>query len=179
MDAATLLHLPVTPHEVLPRQQDLETMTAISANFRLPHPITAVEDNASCVLLIDPRPDLRGLDEQRLFIDCVPLDADEDCYNDSPLERALCESLKTPAVSGVYAICAGRISSPAQQAGAWLARGEVLWVVTGTVQQQHTTAADYRSLPEALSVVLREAAMRNAMTAIEEIIAMGRSNIRG
>jgi hypothetical protein len=55
VDTATLLHLPVTPHEVLPREQDLETMSDVSINFRLPDPITAVEDNASCVLLATGR----------------------------------------------------------------------------------------------------------------------------
>jgi hypothetical protein len=72
-EAATLIHLPVTPHKVLPREQDLETMSDVSINFRLPHRITAIEDNASCVLLIDQKPDLVGLHEERMFIECVPL----------------------------------------------------------------------------------------------------------
>jgi hypothetical protein len=174
VDTATLLHLPVTPHEVLPREQDLETMSDSSVTFRLPHPVTAIEDNASCVLLIDPRPELRGLDEQRLFIDCVPLDADEAHYNDTPVERAWCEALKAAAVPGVYAVCFGNISSPAQRAGSWLALGEVLWVVTGTVVEQHTSVADFHALSEPGKAAMTQAALRNAMTAIEELIMLAR-----
>ncbi|HET6248075.1 MAG TPA: hypothetical protein VFE47_10295 [Tepidisphaeraceae bacterium] len=172
VDAATLLYLPVTPHDVLPRKQDLETMSEVAVNFRLPYPIIAVEDNASCVVLIDPRPDLTGLVEQRLFIDCVPLDADEGHYNDTPPERALCESLKPLSAPGVYAVSFGRISCPAQLAGSWLTEGEVLWVVTGTQTQQHTTETDFHSLPESANTAMLQAALRNAMTAIEEVIAI-------
>jgi hypothetical protein len=173
VDMATLLHLPITPHEVLPRHQDLETMSDISIHFRLPHPVTAIEDNASCILLIDPEPDLKGLDEQRVFIECVPLAAEESAYNDTQVDRSLCESVKTSAGPGMYAISLGRISSPAQRAGSWLAQGELLWVVTGTPVRQHTTASNFLALPELVVEAMTQAAMRNAMTAIEELIAFG------
>jgi hypothetical protein len=174
VDAATLLHLPVTPHEVLPREQDLETMSSISINFRLPHPVTAIEDNASCVLLIDPQPGLVGLHEQRMFIECVPLDADETHYNDAPADRAILESLKSNPSVGVYAISAGHIRSPAQRAGSWLAEGELLWIVTGTVAEQHSTVADFNSLPQAVHSAMRQAVIRSTMTAVEEIIMLRR-----
>ena len=177
VDAATLVHLPVTPHEVLPRDQPLETMSEVSIHFRLPYPITAVEDNASCVLLIDPKPHLRGLDEQRLFVECVPLDADEDRYNDAPLARAFCESTRAGSIPGVYAVSAGWISSPAQKAGAWLAQAELLWVVTGTIGEQHTTAADFQTLPTAVNDAMTQAAVRNVTTAIEELIALDRGKL--
>jgi hypothetical protein len=177
VEGATLIHLPVTPHEVLPREQDLETMSAMSVNFRLPHPITAVEDKASCVVLIDPKPDLRGLVEQRLFIECVPLDNDEDRYNDTPFERAMCESFKGIAASGVYGVSLGEISCPAQRAGSWMATGELLWVVMGTETERHTTVAEFRAIPEAANAAMLQAALRNAMTSIEEIIALGRGDI--
>lgn len=177
VEAATLLHLPITPHQVLPRHQDLEIMSEVSVSFRLPYPIVAVEDNASCVVLIDPKPDLKGLDEQRMFIDCVPLHADEDCYNDTPLERAMCEALKARTITEVYGVSFGRISSPAQRAGSWLATGEVLWVVTGTISRQHTTAADFNGLPEAATTAMTNSTLRNAMTAIEELIALSRGDI--
>ncbi|HET6250893.1 MAG TPA: hypothetical protein VFE47_24605 [Tepidisphaeraceae bacterium] len=177
VDRAVLLHLPVTPHKVLPRQQDLEAMSEVSINFRLPYPITAVEDNASCVVLIDPQPNLKGLAENRLFIECVPLDGDERHYNDTPLERALCQSLKAIAVPGVYAVSLGRISCPAQRAGIWLAAGDLLWAVSGTIVQQHTTVADFQALPQTASAATLQAALRNAMTAIEEIIALGRGDM--
>ena len=177
MDAAKVFHLPVTPHEVLPRKQDLETISNSAINFRLPYPITAIEDNASCVLLIDPRPGLRGLDEQRLFIDCIPLNNDEARYNDTPFERAMCELLKATSVPGVHAVCVGNISSPAQRAGQWLAMGELLWIVTGTVTEQHATIADFNALPESGKTAMIQGSLRNAMTAIEELIALQSGNV--
>ena len=174
VDAATLLHLPVTPHQVLPRQQDLETMSEVSINFRLPYPITAVEDNASCVVLIDPRPDLKGLDEQRLFIDCMPLHADPKQFNDPAAVQELCDSLELKLATGVYGISMGMISSPAQRQGSWLAMSQLLWVVTGSLTQQRTTIADFEALPEPVKTAIQTGSTRNAMTAIEEVIAFHR-----
>jgi hypothetical protein len=177
VNAATSLYLPVTPHEVLPRQQDLETMSSVSVGFKLPYPITAIEDQASCVVLIDPRPNLMGLDEQRLFIECVPLHADEDQYNDTPMARALCEAGKAGAAPGVYSVSLGQISCPAQRAGAWLATGELLWVVNGTVAEPHATADDFRALPELVVAAMVQASLRNTMTAIEELIAIQQGSL--
>lgn len=112
-----------------------------------------------------------------MFIDCIPLNADEHHYNDTAFDRAKCESLKATAVSGVYGISLGRISCPAQRAGSWLAAGELLWVVTGTTTRQHSTTADFSSLPEVATTAMVNASLRNAMTAIEEIIAVARGDI--
>ena len=174
VDAATLLHLPLTPHEVLPREQDLETMSSCSIDFRLPYPVTAIEDNVTVVLVIDPKPGLAGLHEQRLFIECVPLAGDEANYNDTPADRALLEALKTHSSEGVYAVSAGQIRSPAQRAGSFLAEGKLLWIVTGTVTEQHTTSVDFNKLPEPLIAAMTNAVLRNAMTAVEEIIMLRR-----
>ena len=177
VDAAKVFHLPLTPHEVLPRDQDLETLSSSAINFRLPYPITAIEDNASCVLLIDPRSGLKGLDEKRLFIDCIPLNNDEARYNDTPFERAVCEALKTAFVPGVHAVCVGNISSPARRSGQWLAMGDLLWIVTGTLTEQHTTIADFNALPEPGKDAMTLGSLRNAMTAIEEIIMLREQSI--
>ncbi len=177
VDTAMLLHLPVTPHEVLPREQDLETMSDVSINFRLPHLITAIEDNASCVLLIDPKPGLVGLHEPRMFIECVPSDGSEVNYNDTPMDRACCEAVKQSSSERVYVVCAGKISSPAQRAGSWMALGELLWAVKGTIAEQHTNLADFNALPEAVMALMTRSALRNAMTAIEELIAWDRGDI--
>lgn len=176
VDTATLLHLPVTPHQVLPRQQDLETMSEVSINFRLPYPITAVEDNVSCVVLIDPSPDLKGLDEQRLFIDCMPLHADPQHFSDPAAVQALCDSLEVTLPAGVYGISMGMISSPAQRQGSWLAMSQMLWVVTGSLTQQRTTIADFDALPEPVKTAIQKGSTRNALTAIEEIIALYRGS---
>lgn len=174
VDAATLLHLPITPHQVLPREQDLQSMSEVSINFRLPYPITAIEDNASCVVLIDPKLDLKGLDEHRLFIDCMPLHANPQHFNDPAAVQALCDSLELTLATGVYGISMGMISSPAQRQGSWLAMSQLLWVVTGSLTQQRSTIADFEALSEPVKTAIQTGSTRNAMTAIEEIIAFHR-----
>ena len=57
-------------------------------------------------------------------------------------------------------------------AGQWLALGELLWIVTGTVTEQHTTIADFNALPESGKTAMMQGSLRNAMTAIEELIAL-------
>ena len=109
-----------------------------------------------------------------MFIDCVPMDADERRYNDNPLDRAMCEAVKTTSVPGVYAVSVGMIISPAQRAGSWLTQGNVIWVVIGTITEQHTTIAEFNALPETAKAAMNEAALRNAMTAIEEVIMLRR-----
>jgi len=177
VETAVLLHMPVTPHKVLPQNQDLATISNTSINFRLPHPVTAIEDNASCVLLIDPKPGLVGLAERRMFIECIPVDSDESNYNDTPAERAVCESIKATSPQGVYVVTIGFVSSPAQRAGTYIAAGDVLWVVRGTRATQLTTIADFNSLPAAAIALVTEGSIRNAMTAVEEIIALSAGDI--
>jgi len=174
LETATLLHMPVTPHNVLPRNQNLETLSSTSINFRLPHPIAAIEDNASCVLLIDPKPGLVGLAERRMFIECIPLDSDESNYNDTPADRAVCEAMKESGPQGVYVVTVGFVSSPAQRAGSYVAEGEVLWLVRGTLTRQLRTVADFNALPPAAVALVTEGSIRNAMTAIEELIMLRR-----
>jgi hypothetical protein len=174
VETAAVLHLPVTPHKVLPRNQDLETISSTSINFGLPHPVTAIEDNASCVLLIDTKPGLVGLAERRMFIECIPVDSDESNYNDTPAERAICEATKANSSRGVHVVTVGFVSSPAQRAGSYVAAGEVLWVVRGTITKQLTTVADFNALPPAAIELVAQGSIRNAMTAIEEIIAVRR-----
>ena len=170
VEAAHLIHLPIAPHRVLPRHQSLETLSRISVQFTLPHQVTGVEDNGSCVILVDPRPGLRGLDERRLFFDCVPLDSNDDAYGDGEVFRLLSQAAGLSRPTGVHAVTAGWISSPAQREGQWLASGELIWAVTGTADRQHATNADFQRLPPSLSTLITEQAMRNAMVGVEELI---------
>jgi hypothetical protein len=71
----------------------------------------------------------------------------------------------------------GMISSPAQRTGQWLTMGELLWIVTGTVKEQHTTIADFNALPESGKMVMMQGSLRKAMTAIEELIALQSGNV--
>ena len=52
VDQAMLFHWPVNPHEAMPAEQPDPGKAMLQ--FVLPYPVIALEDNASCVVLIDP-----------------------------------------------------------------------------------------------------------------------------
>lgn len=105
------------------------------------------------------------------------LDFDESNYNDTPTERAVCEAMKKEGPRDAHVVTVGFISSPAQRAGSYVAAGEVLWAVRGTINRQLTTIADFNSLPPAAIALVTEGSIRNAMTAIEKVIAWSRGDL--
>lgn len=72
LDKAALFHFPYVPHEKLPKSFDGD-IDLIKELFHLPFPITAVEDPAGIVILIDNQPNQLGLSTERLFVEIVPL----------------------------------------------------------------------------------------------------------
>lgn len=74
LDQARLFHFPYSPHEVLPKTYDEETLSFHCEFFALPFRTVAIEDNASCIVLWDDKPDAQGWNERRFFVECAPLD---------------------------------------------------------------------------------------------------------
>ncbi len=64
---AVYFDFPARAHEVLDREYD-EAQMELVESFFLPFPIVAVEDTASCVILIDLHDNQKGLDTNRGFI---------------------------------------------------------------------------------------------------------------
>ena len=54
---------------------------------------------------------------------------------------------------------------------------QVQVLVTGTVNEPHTTIADFNALPGHRKAAMTQGSLRNAMTAIEEIIMLSRQGI--
>jgi len=72
---ATAVDFEGIPHEVLPKKSFPDIFGADWTNdFRLPHKVTAVEDIGSCVILIDPAEDTKGLLVRRAYIEIRPTD---------------------------------------------------------------------------------------------------------
>lgn len=173
VNRAVLIHCPIVPHEELPHKVDSADLAKIMHQFRLPYPITAVEDKASCVILIDPKPGMQGFDQPRMFIDCVPFDNDEENYRDSDADRSVLEAIRNGSKEGLHSVAAGLFASPRQDVGTWTAWGELWLAATGTPQKQCRSTADFHSLPRAAQQIAVSAAIRNAMTACEELLHFG------
>ena len=78
LDSAKLFIFPDVPHGNLPTTMQKE----IFNGFFLPFPVTAVEDPASCVILVDSQPNQTGMAGPRGFIECVNLSAPHKLFYD-------------------------------------------------------------------------------------------------
>jgi len=82
-------------HEVLPQREiDSEEADFLRDNFFLPFPCIAIEDGASCVILQDIEKDAKGIGVPRLFIECIPMDADLSNFRPDGLHDAAREMQK-------------------------------------------------------------------------------------
>jgi hypothetical protein len=74
LDAAKLFEFPGRAHDILPKGIDPKLSDMLMETFFLPFPVVAIEDTASCVVLVDQKPDQQGFADFRMFIECAPLD---------------------------------------------------------------------------------------------------------
>ncbi len=90
VEDAKIFEFPFIAHEVL--KQDPEKYEEMADTFYLPFSITAIEDKASCVVLIDTEENQRGLWGRRNFIECMSLDADDKAFNKEMDNRVIAKS---------------------------------------------------------------------------------------
>jgi hypothetical protein len=171
LEHAYIIRADIIPHQVLSKRIPLEQVSRIAQEFRMPSTITAIEDAASCVVLADLEEDNVGLVRDRMFIECVPSDplVGHHAYSDPP-EIALeaqqaCATMPAEAVS----VSIGRFCSPIQREGSFEVLGELASLLIGTPDAL-TFAPDLRGLDPPLYVPLLSAALKNAFTAVEELV---------
>lgn len=172
LEHAYLIQTDLIPHEVLARHLPLERLSGIARDFRLPHGITAVEDAASCIVLGDLEEDAAGLAMDRLFVECLPCDPliSPRPYGD-PLDLRLdIQEACSAMPAGAVMISIGRFSSPAQREGSFAVLGELGLMLIGTPQRLVFTPDQYQALPDHQVLSLLSSALKNAMTAVEELI---------
>jgi len=93
---AKLIRFPGKPHEVLPKVFD-DLARAQMEHFFMPFETVAVEDDASCVVLVDTLKNQEGVSTPRRFIDAHMAFADAGAFNDSPEKVAEIEAFKIEA----------------------------------------------------------------------------------
>src|SRR4051794_2416218 len=79
---AKLFDFPHAPHEILPKSFPPDEAAFYRENFFLPFPVICVEDKASAVVMWDDVEDAKGSRVTRRFIECTPLAANAEAYED-------------------------------------------------------------------------------------------------
>lgn len=85
---AALFHFPGAAHEFLPKHRSAEDRLHRMEHFQLPFQYTAVEDDASCVLLQDASASVIGLDKFRVFVSYTPGKVKGGAFMDSDGSKA-------------------------------------------------------------------------------------------
>jgi len=168
--SAAIFHLDIAPHESLPKFSSEPKLAWLRRNFRLPYRITGIEDRASCVVLAEATP-VAGLDAERMFIECLPADlegTDASAYSDSPEEARQVEDALRGRPAGSVMISLGTVSAPSLSHEGSLVAGQVDRVLCGTPDRL-LWARDDLDPEDPLDAPMIQAALRNGMTAIEEI----------
>ena len=170
---AKLFHFPGKPHEVLPKAHDIESARFLMDELFLPFDTIAIEDDASCVLLMDTVDGQRGCSTPRYFIDCAAMFAPADAFNDGPEYVKMIGDLKAELTkAGVprdtVIVTLGTLDAVKVDE---TTEGK-LWV-SGSVSM--TFAASKRGMivpPTAVEInqQLTESALRHARCAVEEVM---------
>ena len=90
---AKLFVFPVIPHLFLKEHCGHVTKEALDL-FTLPFPVTAIEDNASCVMLVDFDDNAIGAHHMRSYINIGWVGKDINAFNTNPKEKEMVAELK-------------------------------------------------------------------------------------
>ena len=105
---AKIFVFPFAPH-VLLKERQREVTQEMLDNFTLPFPVTAVEDNASLIILEDLDDKAVGSNHPRRFLEVYTLEAQEGSFNDTPDTEATMQSLKKAFPFGTVFFTEGRM----------------------------------------------------------------------
>ena len=171
VESAVLIRLPIDPHKTLPTRMSTWQLMS-TGQFKLPYRITAVEDLASCVIIADKFEGQQGLEDDRIFIECVPAgpDVSREHYNDSR-EAAdemagMCATLPTDTVL----ITIGSFSSMAQRTHGYLVNGSVTHAIICAGDTLLVPPGAFSQMGDQERKQTSESSLRNAMTAVEELM---------
>lgn len=170
LNEVKIFHFPAIPHEVLPKGLDIKFF---GENFFLPFQTIAIEDTASVVILHDKSVDTRGLYEERVFIECLPMDSDWRNYGDS---QGLSNDVKDYYMrignkyKDSYIITVGRIQLIPKETTTKGYTAEGIVIESGLCSKDKYVSFNLLKPTEIDTSILVQSALRNACTAIEEVI---------
>jgi hypothetical protein len=174
LSSATVIRMDIAAHEILDRQLAPDDMIDLRDEFQLPSPVVAVEDRGSCVVIADGDADVKGLFRTRLFIDCVPMDnMSPQNYVDGQEVLNRMKGISYPP--GSCAIAMGSFHLRRHTIDHWDAGSQPTALFMGTRNLQILGPLRHEEIPPALIGDLCVSGLRNAVTAIEELISLRRS----
>ena len=167
---AKLFSFPAKTYKVL-SEVPLDEVALALENFFLPFPTVAVEDNATCTLIMDTVENQVGFDDYRMFVDICPLySKSEGMFNDTDDVRdamqAMQEDFRARGIpKETCLISVGRFK------GVHVHEGKI--GIEGSVGGLFTVCKSGHLVPPQTDVKdapVVGAALRHAKTAIEEIV---------
>jgi len=168
---AAVFRLDAAPHKVLDKTWPEDKRQRLLAHFKLPYPVIAIEDQASCVVLADPSQYTRGLRATRCYIECVGTDpmSDSAAFSDNIDDKALTQEIIDELPPGTVMVHLGHISCPEVRETGFGVTGDLAGIIAGTPEHL-AFAMRYLDSDHPLVMQMLGAALKNAMTAIEEVI---------
>lgn len=170
---ARIFDFPGKAHEVLPKR--LDNADWFMDNFYLPFDTVAIEDLSSVIILIDTEPNMFGLYLPRLFIECMPMrklgreytTADKqfepllDLYEEEWKEKYKDQQ--------IYFVSHGLISFEGNEETRFLINGQMIFSLICTMNEL-SGIQDIFDLDNPMHKAVRDSSLRNAASAIEEVI---------
>lgn len=170
LDDAALFFLDAAPHDILDKSVTAEELQFLDENFHLPFPVIAIEDAASCVILADNEPKQIGLGTERTFIEC------QRCNNVAASMFGLDVQAEIQAAQrdthfpeGTAIVSVGRIKPEAGTDGKWLVSGVLQACFVANSESVLIDPQKIELMGDEVWQQLVQSALRNAMTAIEEV----------
>lgn len=169
-ERAAVFLFPGRAHEVLPEAMSDDVVRDLIAMFFLPFPIVAIEDTASCVILMDSKENQAGFSEPRTFIEITPTDHRfaVEFADGASEEKVRAESQDMPP--GSYIVTAGKVENYEFD----LNGGPEKIKVSGRVEYWFVATKNQLLVPARRVTTTEDpiaaASLRNAATAIEEVL---------
>lgn len=123
VNKAKLFVLPYPAHEVIPQKIPPEEMSLLEEEFFLPFRTIAVEDPATCTILIDTEKDQKGIGTRRLFMELIDFSAPQSAFDPRRTEGHSVEDLRAMTPPGTCKLTLGSIDEvkvDATKSGFWI-----------------------------------------------------------
>jgi hypothetical protein len=155
------------PHKFLPQEFTGDQRAELMEQFFIPFPVVAVEDAASCVILIDSEDKQQGWNNRRKFIEIRSLGTHPDAYRDIADEarQVVLEAAGDPEINQTSAIIFGNVinllATPESDKELW---------INGSVQRLVMVDKHHQCKDVSYGMEETASAIRSAKTAIEEML---------
>jgi hypothetical protein len=179
---AHLFRFPHVPHESLPKSYTREELDFQREFFVLPFRTIAIEDPTSCVILWDDKPDQTGLTTKRWFVELAPLsmtnarswnDADREAEMRAALPAHVRARLETAFNFSFGQIEVLQVAVKEETNDSWQFQMGGQLVTYHMLNEEGPMPEGFELLRDSAYGVT-STALRNAMTALEELMVFNR-----